>query len=135
MFLYLILLFTLIPVIELAVLLKAGQYIGVFNTIFIVLLTGVVGAYLAKSQGLMILRRIRTDLESGIMPGDSLFDGVLILIGGILLLTPGFITDFTGFLALIPFTRTIIRNFLKKQIKKNFADRNIIDIQIDDFRK
>ncbi len=102
---YLILLFTVVPVIELALLIKVGQHIGVAYTLGIVVITGIVGAYLAKLQGLLTLRRIQDDINQGIMPADRLFDGVLILCSGILLLTPGFITDMIGLMGLIPFTR------------------------------
>lgn len=109
---------------ELILLLRAGQYIGVFNTIMIVLFTGITGAFLAKSQGIKILSRIQKDIECGIMPTDKLLDGVFVLIGGIVLLTPGFITDFTGFILLIPFTRNIIKKWLKKKLKANFTIRS-----------
>ncbi len=119
MLFYLILCFTIVPVVELAVLLKAGRIIGVLNTIAIVILTGIVGALLARSQGIMILQKIREDLEKGMMPGDKLIDGALILCGGILLLTPGFITDFAGFITLVPFTR----HYVKRWIVKNFMSK------------
>ena len=115
---YLILLFTLVPVIELALLIKVGQYIGVMNTITLVLVTGVLGAIVAKSQGLKVLEKMQEDLNIGIMPANSLFDGVMILCGGILLLTPGLITDAIGFLMLIPYTRVLIRLWLKQKMKK-----------------
>lgn len=116
--LYLIILFTVIPLVELALLIKIGQYIGVIYTILVVLITGVVGAGLAKVQGFLVLRRIRDDLNQGIMPADQLFDGALILAGGVTLLTPGFLTDFTGFMVLIPVTRKIIKKLLKSKAKK-----------------
>jgi len=115
---YLILLFTLIPVIELALLIKVGQYIGVMNTITIVISTGVLGAVLAKSQGLRVLANMQRDLDAGRMPANPLFDGLMILIGGILLLTPGLITDGAGFLMLIPYTRAVIKLWIKRVIKK-----------------
>ena len=125
---YLILLFTVVPVVELALLIKIGQHIGVGYTLTIVILTGVVGAYLAKSQGFRTLRRIQEDINRGIMPADKIFDGVMILCGGILLLTPGFITDFIGFLALVPLTRQLVKLWLKGKIKKMIAEGRIITV-------
>lgn len=114
---YLILLFTLVPIIELALLIKVGQHIGVGYTLGVVVITGIVGAYLAKLQGLLTLRRIQDDVSQGRMPTDRLLEGVLILCSGILLLTPGFITDLIGFMGLIPFTRNLFKQWLKRKIK------------------
>lgn len=125
---YLILLFTLIPIIELAILIEIGKHIGVFYTLAIVILTGVLGAVLAKEQGLRTLKKIETDINSGIMPSEQIFDGVMILCGGILLLTPGVLTDVIGFLALIPITRSLIKKWLKKKIQKIMDDGRVITI-------
>ena len=114
---YLILIFTLVPVIELALLIKIGQYIGVGYTIGTVVITGVVGAYLAKLQGLLTLRRIQDDINQGRMPTDRLIDGVLILCSGILLLTPGFITDLIGLMGLISLTRNLFKQWLKQKLR------------------
>ena len=120
---YLILLFTLLPLVELALLIKVGQYFGVIHTIGIVVLTGIVGAYLAKVQGFITIRRIQQDMSQGIMPGDQILNGVIILCSGIVLLTPGLITDFLGFLGLIPFTRNIFKSWLKHKIKQHLMYR------------
>jgi UPF0716 protein FxsA len=125
---YLILLFTLIPITELALLIKVGQHIGVGNTIFIVLFTGIAGAYLAKTQGIITLIKIQNDINDGIMPTDKILDGVMILCGGILLLTPGLITDAIGFLGLIPFTRAVIKKWLKHKIENMISNGRIITI-------
>jgi len=125
---YLILLFTLIPIIELAILIEIGKHIGVFYTLAIVIITGVLGAILAKEQGLRTLKKIETDINSGIMPGEQILDAVIILCGGILLLTPGILTDITGFLALIPITRSLIKKWLKKKIQKIMDDGRVITI-------
>jgi len=118
---YLILLFVVVPLVELSILIKVGQYLGVLTTVSIVVLTGIVGAYLAHLEGFITLRRIQQDLNQGIMPGDRLLDGLIILISGIVLLTPGLITDFLGFLGLIPFTRNMFKNWLKQKIKRRFT--------------
>lgn len=128
MLLQLIILFTLIPLIELIVLLRVGRYIGILNTISIVLLTGITGAFLARSQGLKVIKRIQDDLNMGIVPADKLIDGVMILAGGLLLLTPGFITDFAGFMILIPYSRELIKKWIKRKIKVKFESSRIIEV-------
>ncbi len=125
---YLILLFTVVPVIELALLIKVGQYIGAAYTLGIVVITGIVGAYLAKLQGLLTLRRIQDDINQGIMPADRLFDGVLILCSGILLLTPGFITDLIGLMGLIPLTRRFFKRWLSRKIRNMISQGRVITI-------
>ena len=112
-----LLLFTIIPVIELAVLIKVGGAIGTWNTIMVILVTGVWGAILAKSQGMLVLQRIRENMVAGIMPTEELFNGALILVGGALLLTPGFVTDFLGLIFLIPQTRSMIKHYIKHLIQ------------------
>ncbi len=125
---YLILLFTIVPITELALLIKIGQYIGVGYTVGVVIFTGVTGAYLAKMQGLITLRRIQEDVNQGLMPADKLFDGVLILCSGILLLTPGFITDIIGFMELVPFTRSWLKRWLKRKIEDMISQGRVITI-------
>ena len=125
---YLILLFTIVPITELALLIRIGQYIGLGYTVGIVILTGVTGAYLAKMQGLIILRRIQQDVNQGVMPADKLFDGVLILCSGILLLTPGFITDIIGFMGLVPWTRNLFKRWLKRKIEDMISQGRVITI-------
>jgi len=125
----LILLFIFIPLIELALLIQIGQWMGIFNTIMLVILTGVFGATLARVQGLKVVNRINRDLASGIMPSDALFDGVLILIGGIVLLTPGVLTDLFGFFLLIPRGRQWIRDWLKRKIENTYQDGRVIQIK------
>ena len=125
---YLILLFIIIPILELAVLIKVGTCIGAGNTILIVILTGVAGAYLARSQGILTLIKIQEDLNRGIMPGDKIVDGLMILCGGVMLLTPGLITDLIGFMALIPATRYLIKQWLKNKFKDMIDRKKIIRI-------
>ncbi len=128
MFGYLILLFVLVPIIELALLIKIGQCIGVGYTLGIVIVTGVVGAYLAKLQGLLTLRSIQEEINQGRMPADRLFDGVLILCSGILLITPGIITDLVGLMGLIPFTRNLFKRWLKLKTKDMVGRGDVITI-------
>ena len=125
---YLILLFTLVPLVELAILIRIGQHMGVAYTIGIVLLTGVAGAYLAKMQGLVTLNRIQEDVNQGIMPADKLFDGVLILCSGILLLTPGLLTDIIGFIGLLPLTRNLLKQWIKAKAGDAISQGKVITI-------
>ncbi|ATZ61175.2 MAG: membrane protein FxsA [Methanosarcinales archaeon Met12] len=114
----LILIFILTPIIELFLLIELGKLIGTWNIIIIVVVTGVLGAMLAKSQGLSVLRDMQMDLMRGILPTDRLFDGALVLIGGVLLITPGVLTDLLGFALLIPLTRKWIKKILKGWLKR-----------------
>jgi UPF0716 protein FxsA len=118
-------LFIAIPVVELYILIEVGKKIGSLTTIGIIILTGILGTYLIKSQGFMILRKIQNDLNEGIMPGDSLIQGAIILLGGVLLLTPGFITDITGFIFLMPAGRKIVKKYLWKWLKGKIKKDNI----------
>lgn len=110
----LILLFTVVPLVELVLLIKLGQHVGVGYTIAVVLITGVVGAYLAKTQGFSILNRIGRELEEGRVPGNQIVEGLCILVGGAMLITPGLLTDAFGFFLVIPVTRIIVREWLKR---------------------
>ena len=126
----LILLFTVVPIVELGILIKIGTYIGVFNTILIVVLTGILGATLAKIQGLKTLHHIRDKLAMGILPAGHILDGFLILAAGILLLTPGLITDAVGLLVLIPFTRKIFKTWCRRKFKKMI---DVVEVRIIHF--
>ncbi|MFA5087784.1 MAG: FxsA family protein [Candidatus Omnitrophota bacterium] len=132
---YLILLFTFVPAVELMVLIKVGGHIGALNTVFIIFLTGITGAYLARLQGFLVLRKIQENLQAGIMPTDEMLDGVLILAGGILLLTPGFITDTLGFLLLVPLTRSFIKKILHRKLDRMISSGQIISSQSPLFEK
>ena len=123
---YLILLFTLVPAIELWILIEIGTHIGAGNTILIIILTGVVGAFLARLQGFIILTRIQNEVNRGMMPSGELIDGLMILVGGIVLLTPGFVTDTFGLLLLIPWTRSLIKLMLKKKFESMIAHGEVI---------
>lgn len=118
MLLRLMLLFILMPLIELAILVYLGTIIGALYTVLIVVATGILGAVMARHQGLAALSRIRSSIESGIVPANELFDGALILAGGLLLLTPGIITDIVGFAVLVPQTRRIIRRWIRSLIHR-----------------
>ncbi len=112
----LLLLFTVVPVLELMLLLELGRVVGLAPTLAIVLLTGVVGAWLARWQGLATLRTVQTEMAGGRVPAGALVDGLLILVAGALLLTPGLLTDTVGFLLLVPPTRAAVRTALTRAI-------------------
>jgi len=115
----------LVPVMELYLLIEIGKHIGVIATVGIIILTGLIGAYLVRSQGFMMLRKIRDDLHQNILPGDSLLQGVIILAGGIFLITPGFITDIAGFIFLIPVSRQIVKKYLLAWLKEKINSSDI----------
>ena len=125
MFIRLLILFTCIPLLELYVLIEAGRQIGVLATVLLIFLTGVAGAWLARTQGIEVVRRIQQQLAQGEMPGAVLLDGALILIGGVLLLTPGFCTDLAGFTFLVPATRGFWRKQLSRWAQKNIEQGRI----------
>lgn len=104
----------LIPTLELWGLITVGQTIGVIPTILLVILTGVIGGYLAKREGIRTYRLVMVQMRNGELPGEALLDGLMILAGGIFLLTPGFFTDFIGLFLLIPYTRAIVKLFIKR---------------------
>jgi UPF0716 protein FxsA len=116
---YLLLLIIIVPAAEIGFLLVSGQIIGVWPTIALIILTGIIGSYLAKKQGLATFYQLQRQLQTGQLPGDALLDGVCILVGGTFLLTPGFLSDILGFTLLFPTTRI----FFKKLIKKWFQNR------------
>lgn len=115
---YFLLFLIIVPALEIAFLLLSGKTIGVLPTIFLLIFTGVLGAYLAKRQGIETIRKAHEQLRYGQIPGDALLDGICILIGGALLLTPGFITDMAGFLLLATPTRKFFKTLLIKSFKR-----------------
>ncbi|MBW2221938.1 MAG: FxsA family protein [Deltaproteobacteria bacterium] len=125
MLLKLILIFTIVPFIELSLLIEIGARIGTFNTIMLIVITGVIGAFMARIAGLNVLFKIQENLREGVFPRDELFDGILVLIGGVLLLTPGLLTDALGFFLLLPFGQALVRRWLK-EIMKRKIDRGEI---------
>lgn len=102
---WLILLFTVLPALELYLLLQIGSWLGPTQTFLFVLLTGVVGAWLAKREGFAVLRKLTEEVRTGLPPGSRMMEGALVVIGGLLLVTPGVITDLTGMFLIFPPTR------------------------------
>jgi UPF0716 protein FxsA len=125
MFFKLILAFTLIPVAEIYLLIKLGGAIGALNTVLVVILTAVTGAALARLEGARTLLQLRSNMEQGVMPAGELLDALLIFVAGVVLLTPGFLTDAAGLLLLVPVTRKVIKQWLKKRIQHTMHYRTI----------
>lgn len=94
--------FVIIPMVELFILVQVGKTIGFWNTLSILIILGLLGLVMIRKQGFSVLGRIRQDLASGIPPGQSLLDGLMVLLGGVFLIIPGFFTDIVGLLLLIP---------------------------------
>ncbi len=118
MFRILLLLLIIIPAMEIGILIWSGNTFGIPVTILIIIATGLIGAWLAKKEGMEAMRLAQVQLQNAQVPSDVILDGICILVGGTLLLTPGFITDTIGFLLLIPYTRTIIKIGLRRFIQK-----------------
>ncbi len=98
-------LFIAMPIIEIAVLIKVGGAIGLLPTLAIIIVTALVGTFLLRQQGLSTLNRARNRLASGQLPAEQMMEGMLLVVGGVLLLTPGFVTDAFGLFCLFPLTR------------------------------
>jgi len=134
MFVRLLLLFTVVPLVELFLLLVIGRLIGALATIALVIVTGVLGAWLARSQGLRTWVRVRSELQSGRIPTEALLDGLLIFIAGAVLLTPGILTDLMGFALLTPAGRRVVRQAVAQRMRRwtERADSRVI--VIDDYQ-
>ena len=116
------LLFVIVPLLELALLIQMGQWVGVRPTIGLVVLTGVGGAVLARAQGLRTMWRLRHDLANGRVPGQAIMDGMAVLAGGALLLTPGVLTDLIGFSLLVPGTRHFIQKRIMARLERRIRE-------------
>lgn len=125
MFFKLLFLFTTIPLVEIWLLLEISKRLGVMDTIALVVITGFTGAWLARSQGLQIFRHIQSELQQGKMPSDALIEGLLLLIAGIVLITPGLLTDCAGILLLIPPTRKLLLQYVKKRFQQQYSIQDI----------
>jgi UPF0716 protein FxsA len=125
----LFLLFAVVPVIEVYLLIKVGRLVGPLSTVAILLLISLVGAWLVRHQGFQILRRIQDELALGRLPAAELVDGALVLVGGVLLLTPGFFTDFLGLFFLIPASRSVLKRFLGLWLQSRLVDGKTIVVR------
>lgn len=149
MFFYLLIIFIILPIIEISIFIQVGGFVGTFNTILIIFLTAAVGVYFVRQQGFRTFQKIAVELQNQQIPVQGMFDGLVILISGILLVTPGFLTDIIGFLGLIPQTRVLLLGIIKnlflqrysnahKQYKKDVdetIDGDFIEIEEDNEEK
>lgn len=123
----LLLLFIIVPAIELLLLIQMGQWIGTLPTVGLIVVTGIIGAYLTRQQGLQVWRRVQQETQSGQLPGGALLEGAMILVAGAVLMTPGVLTDALGFLLLIPPTRKLLSGLVGRQIQR-MMDRGQIRV-------
>ena len=127
MFPYAAVIFLVIPVVEIYFLIQVGEQIGALWTVILVVLTAIIGVRLLKQQGLSTLMKAQQKMQSGALPAKEIIEGIALVIAGAFLLTPGFVTDFIGFILLIPATRQIVvalfavkaTNYLKNNIHSN----------------
>ncbi len=129
-----LLLFTIVPLLELYLLLLLGELMGFWPTVGLVLLTGVVGAWLAKSEGLRVFRKWQAALAEGRMPEEGVLGGLLVLVGGVLLVTPGVLTDVTGLLLLLPPSRRLIARGVQAHFEKRIQDGTVRVVQFHEMR-
>jgi len=123
----------LIPIIEIYLFIKIGSQIGAFNTISLIFITAIIGIYYAKIEGLNTIRSGFFQLLKNEVPAYEILSGAAIAFAAFLLIIPGFITDFIGFILIIPFSRNLIfKNFLKKNNKQNVKKNNFIDGEFED---
>lgn len=125
----LFLLFSVVPVIEIYLLIRVGRLIGPLPTVALLLAISMAGAWLVRHQGFRILRRISEELAAGRLPAAQLLDGALVLAGGILLLTPGFFTDLLGLLFLVPLTRAAIKRHFGLWLQRKLAKGEFVIIR------
>ncbi|WP_417896750.1 FxsA family protein, partial [Bacillus pumilus] len=115
---YLLLLLILFPAVEISLFLISSKIIGILPTMLMIVLTSALGAYFARKQGIEAFQKVQRDLQYGKMPGVTIVDGFCILIGGLLLLIPGFLSDIIGALLLIPMTRKQIKPLFERWLRK-----------------
>jgi UPF0716 protein FxsA len=138
----------LLPVIEIAVFIYVGQAIGIWKVLALVLLSAVLGALLLRYQSIGLIKKINRDIRQGRMPETGLIDGVFIVVGAILLIIPGFVTDVFGLLLMMPFVRAAIRHFVKSRVVftsfrtggspgggHRHRDDGVVDLSPEDFER
>lgn len=117
-----------IPILELTIFLILGNYFGIAETLLMIIGTGIIGGILMKKQGLKVVQNVQQQIQNGVMPGDAIINGLSVLIGSILLLFPGFITDIVGVLILIPITRKLFKALLIRYLHRAIQKRNRVTI-------
>jgi UPF0716 protein FxsA len=114
-----------LPLLELYILIKIGNYLGAFQTVALVVFSALLGLLLARIQGLKTLYQIRQSLSQGILPAEEMLDSVLIFAGGVLFVIPGVLTDIVALVLLIPFTRTIFKRWMRRRFDRVVATGNV----------
>lgn len=122
---FLLVLFIVVPAMEIGLFILAGKTVGGFTTIALIIATGIFGAYLAKRQGLEVIRKLQEQVRFGYPPGEALLEGVCVLVGGLLLVTPGFITDIIGLFLILPLTRKMLQPALLKLLRSWISRKQI----------
>ena len=108
-----------VPIIEIAVFIQLGSEIGIWNTVILILLTAIIGAWLLKRQGMATLQRAQESIQKQVFPVAEVFDGLCLALAGVFLLTPGFVTDAAGFLLFLPKFRTMLRRQILIRLEKS----------------
>lgn len=124
----LFLLFAVVPVIEIYLLIQVGSLIGALPTVALLLAISGVGTWLVRQQGFVLLRRIQVELAQGRLPAAELLDGAMVLVGGVLLMTPGFFTDLLGLFFLIPATRLILKQTAQRWLTRRLQ-KGVIEVR------
>lgn len=127
----LMLLFVLVPILELVILVRIGELVGLWPTLGLVLTTGAAGAALARAEGTRVFFRFQKELAQGRIPGQPLLDGISVLVGGAFLLTPGILTDLTGLLLLFPPTRRWIQRRLRSRLERRIREGALNVVVLD----
>jgi len=118
-------LFVVVPLVELALLIRVGEWLGMMPTLALVIATGVMGATLARMEGARVLTNMQKDLAEGRMPAPYILDGLMILVAGVLLITPGLITDAVGFALLVPTVRNVVKQWLRRILEKRLRQDTV----------
>ena len=124
MFFIIIAIFVLIPIIEISLFIEIGSIIGSFYTVMLIFLTAIVGVFFVRQQGISTFQKLASQLQKFETPVQTMFEGLVILIAGILLITPGFFTDALGFLGLIPVSRIIFIKLVASYILSRYGNQN-----------
>ncbi|MBM46343.1 MAG: hypothetical protein CL458_08850 [Acidimicrobiaceae bacterium] len=131
----LFILFVVVPILELMVIIQVGQSVGAWNTVILLVVDSLVGAWLVKHQGIGLLKKSQDRLRKGELPSDEIFSGVTVLFAGALMLTPGFLTDLVGLLLLVPPIRAlvlmIVRRKFRSRIGTSFTTSNLPEWDMD----
>lgn len=119
----------ILAIAELALFIALGNQIGILWTILVIIATGALGIYLARKEGFQSIRNIQASVQSGQAPGPVLVDAALTLIGGVILILPGFLTDIIGLLFVLPFTRHLMKPLIYKYLRNKMKKSSVVIVQ------